>query len=92
MSKPRATLSPAAAMRREDRLQQREDRLTYKVSDLRSQIATLTEENKLLRDLLEHIRDRILEPPYTEARMATQDVDIVRWIEANLNSKPEETA
>ena len=86
------TLTGAAALRREDRLQQREDRLTDKVSDLRAQIATLTEENKRFRDLLQHIRDRILEPPYTEARMATQDVDIVRWIEANLNPKPEQTA
>ena len=44
-------------------------------------------ENKRLRELLEHIKDRILEPPYTEARMATQDEDIVRWIEAALQPK-----
>lgn len=75
-----------------DQLDNEIDGLTDKVSDLRTQIASLTAENKRFRDLLEHIRDRILEPPYTEARMATQDVDIVRWIEANLNPKPEETA
>jgi hypothetical protein len=44
-------------------------------------------ENKRLRELLEHIRDRILEPPYTEARYATQDVDIVRWITDALQPK-----
>jgi len=44
-------------------------------------------EIRRFRDLLEHIRDRILEPPYTEARMATQDEDIVRWINAALQPK-----
>jgi len=91
MSKPRATLSPAAAMRREDRLQQREDRLTYKVSDLRAQIASLTAENERFRDLLEHIQGRILFP-FNQAAEATRDEDFLRRINAALNPKPEETA
>ena len=45
-------LTGAAALRREDRLQQREDRLTDKTSALRAQIANLTAENERLRALV----------------------------------------
>jgi hypothetical protein len=40
-----------------------------------------------LRELLEHIRGRILEPQ-SEAKYATQDDDIARWINDAL--QPEE--
>ena len=43
-------------------------------------------ENKRLRELLEHIQARILEPQ-TEAKYATQDEDILRWIKAALQPK-----
>ena len=42
-------LTGDAALRREERLQKRENRLTDKTSDLRAQIASLTEENERLR-------------------------------------------
>ena len=49
-------------------------------------VAAQAQEIERLRELLEHIQARILEPQ-TEAKYATQDEDILRWIKAALQPK-----